>query len=59
MERNKVIKVKIFKENGKIRLQLMHLPTGKMLFDFKVEKGEYEELANHIIDHLLAFKVGD
>lgn len=48
--------MKIFEENGKIRLQLMDMTTGNMLFDFTIEKGLYEELASHIIEHLLAFK---
>ena len=49
--------MKIFEENGKIRLQLMNLETKKMLFDFTVEIDEFEELKNHIIEHLKWFEV--
>ena len=50
-------KMKIFEQDGKIRLQLMEMKKGIMLFDFTVEKEEYEELSNHMIEHLLMFKV--
>ena len=50
--------MKIFEENDKIRLQLMDIKKGTMLFDFTVEKEVYEELASHIIEHLLAYKEG-
>ena len=49
--------MKIFEENGKIRLQLMNLNTKKMLFDFTVERETFEELRDHIITHLNHFKV--
>ncbi len=53
--------MKIFEEDGKIRLQLAKLNSQgmvvEMLFNFAVEKEVYEELSSHIIEHLLAFKV--
>lgn len=49
--------MKIFEENGKIRLQLMDMMKGIMLFDFAVEKENYEELKKHIICHLKKSKV--
>ena len=52
--------MKIFEENGKIRLQLAKLEHGlfdEMLFDFTVEKEEFEELRDHIIEHFLAYKI--
>lgn len=49
--------MKIFKENGKIRLQLMNLEKGSMLFDFTVEISEFEELREHMIKHLGWFKI--
>jgi len=48
--------MKIFEENGKIRFQLMHMEQGKMLFDFTIEKEEFDELKKHIIRHLEAFE---
>lgn len=49
--------MKIFEEKGKIRLQLMNMPTNTMLFDFTVEKEDYGELVDHIVTHLKGFKV--
>ena len=49
--------MKIFEENGMIRLQLMNLETKTMLFDFKVEFDEFEELRKHIIAYLNNFKI--
>ena len=49
--------MKVFEENGKIRLQLMDLKKGVMLFDFTIEKEDYKELREHIIEHLNAFKL--
>lgn len=48
--------MKIFKENGKIRFQLMDMKKGIMLFDFIIEEDLYEELKEHIISHLQSFK---
>ena len=54
--------MKIYEKDGFIHLELAKLNSQgmviEMLFDFIVKKEEYEELASHIIDHLLAFKVG-
>lgn len=44
--------MKIFEENGKVRLQLMDLKKNVMLFDFAVEINSYNELRKHMIDHL-------
>jgi hypothetical protein len=49
--------MKIFEENGKIRLQLMNLDTKTMLFDFTVEFNEFEELRDHVIASLKGFKI--
>ena len=49
--------MKIFEEDGKIRLQLMNLAKGIELFNFTVEKEFYNELKEHIIEHLNNFKV--
>ena len=49
--------MKIFEENGKIRLQLMNLETNTMLFDFTVKKEFYNELRTHIIEHLQNYVV--
>jgi len=45
----------IFEENGMIRLQLMNMMTGKMLFDFTVEPDKFLELKDHMIEHLSKF----
>ena len=50
--------MKIFEENGKIRLQLKNLVTNTWLFDFVVEKDEFPELKAHIIDNLVNSKFG-
>ena len=44
--------MKIFKENGRIRIQCMDLKTKSMLFDFTIEndKTVLEELGYHIQD---------
>ena len=49
--------MKIFKENGKIRFQLMDLKKGIMLVDFTIEDNKelYEELREHIITNLQGF----
>ena len=52
------IDLHIFKENNRIRLQLMDLKTNKMLFDFTIEKdlGLLRDLKNHIkqsIEHFI------
>lgn len=49
--------MKIFEENGKIRLQLKDLKRNKMLFDFTVDKEDFEEVRTHIIEHLDNFEV--
>jgi len=49
--------MKIFEENGWIRLQLMDMTTKEMLFDFHIAKEYYEELKTHIIEHLNSFKI--
>ena len=49
--------MKIFKENGNIRLQLMDLQKGIMLSDFKVEKEAFPILKEHMIEHLEGFKI--
>ena len=46
----------IFMDEGKVRLQLKNLTTNKMLFDFTVEPEFYEEMKDHIIEHLVKFK---
>lgn len=48
--------MKIFEENGKIRLQLKDMQKGVMLFDFSIEKGAYPELKDHMIKHLNDFE---
>lgn len=49
--------MKIFEENGKIRLQLMNLDTKTMLFDFTVEIDEFTELRDHMVASLNYFKI--
>ena len=49
--------MKIFEKDGRIHLQLMNLTLGKILFDFSVEKPHFEELRNHMLEHLKAFKM--
>lgn len=50
--------MKIFEENGKIRLQLMEMtPVSRMLFDFTIDKEAFYNLKDHMIEHLKAFKV--
>jgi len=48
--------MKIFKENGNIRLQLMDMNKGIMLFDFTIEKEAFETLKEHIVTHLEEFE---
>lgn len=47
--------MKIFEENGFIRLQLKDLKKNEFLFDFIVEKKDFKELREHITKHLFAF----
>lgn len=47
--------MKIFKENGKIRFQLMDVKRNIMLFDFNIKEEDYEELKEHIITNLNGF----
>ena len=49
--------MKIFEEGNVIRLQLMEIHTRTMLFDFTIEKEFYNELREHIIEHLNKFQV--
>lgn len=49
--------MKIFEKDGWIFLQLMDMTTGKMLMDFSVGKEFFDELRDHIIEHLLAYKI--
>lgn len=49
--------MKIFEENGNIRLQLMDMGKRTMLFDFTVEKEAFEILKAHMIEHLEKYKV--
>lgn len=51
--------MKIFEKDGWIHLQLMNLTLGKMIFDFKVPKEDFNELRDHIVEHLLAFKMSE
>ena len=48
--------MKIFEENGNIRLQLMDTKNMVMLFDFTVEKEAFPILKEHIIKHLEEFE---
>lgn len=48
--------MKIFEENGRIRLQLMDMGKGTMLFDFTIEKEAFPTLKDHIIEHLKNYK---
>ena len=48
--------MKIFEENGKVRLQLKNMITNTMLFNFTVKKEKYNELRAHIIEHLNNFE---
>ena len=43
--------------DGRIRLQLMHIPRKEMLFDFTVDILEFKEIRQHIIDNLMKFEV--
>lgn len=47
--------MKIFEKDDRIHLQLMNLKLGKMLFDFSVERAFFDELRNHMIEHLKSF----
>lgn len=48
--------MKIFEKDGRIHLQLMHMPTNRILFNFSVEKSEFPELKEHMIKSLYDFK---
>ncbi|KKN56952.1 hypothetical protein LCGC14_0566740 [marine sediment metagenome] len=47
----------MFEKDGRIHLQLMHMDSGRMLMDFSIAKEMFNELRDHIIEHLLAFKM--
>jgi len=47
----------IFEKNGWIHLQLMDLTTREMLFDFSVHSKYFNELREHIIEHLNNFDI--
>jgi hypothetical protein len=49
--------MKIFEKDGRVHLQLKHMIKNRVLFDFSVEKDEFPELKEHMIEHLTAFKV--
>ena len=49
--------MKIFREKGKIRLQLMNLETKEMLFNFTINPEDFNELKHHMISHLNHFEV--
>lgn len=49
--------MKIFEFDGRVHLQLMDMNENRMLFNFSVEKAAYATLRDHIIEHLLAFKL--
>jgi len=49
--------MKIFKEGNNVRLQLMDIKKGKMLFDFKIPSEWFSELKEHMIEHLNKFEV--
>jgi len=51
--------MKIFEKDGWIFIQLMDMTTKKMLMDFSVGKEFFNELRDHIIEHLLSFKIDD
>lgn len=48
--------MKIFEKDGWIHLQLMDMATKEMLFDFSIGKEYFNELRDHIIEHLNNFK---
>lgn len=51
--------MKIFEENGRIRLQLARLqPHFEMLFDFTIAKEEFNEFKEHVIKALKKSKIG-
>lgn len=50
--------MKIFEEKlGVIRLQLMDLKKNKMLFNFTIEKLDFPELRDHIIEYLEKYEM--
>lgn len=49
--------MKIFEENGRIRLQLMNIITKEWLFNFTIDKRQFNELRMHIIEHLEKFEL--
>jgi len=49
--------MKIFEEGDNIRLQLVDLQKGIMLFDFTIEREAYPILKDHVIEHLNKFEV--
>lgn len=49
--------MKIFEKDGWVFLQLMDMTTKEMLMDFSVGKDYFNELRDHIIEHLLAYKL--
>ena len=44
--------MKIFKEGNNIRFQLMDTVANRMLFDFTIPAHAYDDLKNHMIEHL-------
>ena len=47
--------MKIFKQGTAIRLQLMDTQIQEMLFDFTVPADNYNDLKQHMIEHLENF----
>ena len=49
--------MKIFEKDGWIFIQMMDMTSMEMLIDFSIEKESFNELRDHIIEHLLSFKI--
>ncbi len=49
--------MKIFEKDGWVFIQLMDMTTKEMLIDFSVGKEFFNELRDHIIEHLIAYKI--
>lgn len=53
----KIFETEAFDGTKFIRVQLMNLRSETMIFDFTVRKSQFNEIRDHIIENLLAYKL--
>ena len=49
--------MKIFEKDGWIFIQMMDMTSMEMLIDFSIEKESFNELRDHMIEHLIMYQL--